>query len=106
MLYNTSPLGSDTLVVGLQAFFNGFWRLARWNFALTKRIYGDQMSFIFAPELRVDIGTYLQARTCWMDDSSKNLLVVMPTTTPISTTPLLTWLFWTRGTIHVAISAI
>jgi hypothetical protein len=68
MLYNTSPLGSDTPVVGLQAFSNGFWRLVRWNFALTKRMYGDQMSFIFAPQIRVDVFTYLQARTCWMDD--------------------------------------
>jgi O-methyltransferase involved in polyketide biosynthesis len=25
------------------------------------------MISIFAPQLRVDIGTYLQARTCWMD---------------------------------------
>jgi methyltransferase (TIGR00027 family) len=62
------PLGYDTPIVGLQAFFTGFWRLTRWNFALTKRIYGDQLNFIFAHQLRVDVLTYLQARTCWMDD--------------------------------------
>ncbi len=55
--------------VGGRLFTQLYWRSQVLGFRLTRRVWIDQLTGLFlGSKFRISEGTYLQMRTCWLDD--------------------------------------